>query len=170
MKKHAFWLTLAASLALTACTTILSNLPGVYKLDIDQGNIIDQRLVDQLRPNMTKRQVLYILGSPMLNDTFHDKRWDYVYSSQPGGGERMQKRLTLYFNNDNLVAVQGDFHPSAMPVAFDKTAGETSIDLPKRELDKSMWEKLTGLTGDDDGNSGKDVQTQKSSRGGRGQR
>lgn len=147
MNKSAILLAVAASLTLTACSTVFNNLPGVYTLDIEQGNMIDQSMIDQLRPNMTKRQVLYIMGSPMLADTFHEKRWDYLYSEQPGGEERLQKRVSLFFNGDNLIGVQGDFRPSALPVVKEST--ETNVDLPKRDLDKSMWEKITGLFSDE---------------------
>jgi outer membrane protein assembly factor BamE len=136
---------LAASLTLTACGTILNNLPGVYTLDIEQGNIIDQSMVDQLRPNMTKRQVLYIMGSPMLADAFHEKRWDYLYSEQASGEDRVQKRISLFFNGDNLMGVQGDFRPSSLATV--KESSEASVDVPKRDLDKSMWEKISSLFG-----------------------
>ncbi len=145
MKKSLLLLAAATSLPLTACNTILNNLPGVYTLDIEQGNIIDQNMVNQLRPNMTKRQVLYIMGSPMLADAFHEKRWDYLYSEQPGGEDRVQKRISLFFNGDNLMGVQGDFRPSALPVVKEST--ETSVDVPKRDLERSMWEKVSGLFG-----------------------
>lgn len=147
MKKTVSLLAVGVALASTGCETILNNLPGVYTIDIEQGNMIDQAMVDQLRPNMTKRQVLYIMGSPMLTDTFHEKRWDYLYSDQPGGEARMQKRISLYFNGDNLVGVQGDFHPSALPVMKEST--ESTVDVPKRELDTTMWEKISGLFGDE---------------------
>src|SRR5574343_781693 len=143
MKRAVFLLALAAPVALTGCETILSNLPGVYTIDIEQGNMIDQAMVDQLRPNMSKRQVLYIMGSPMLTDTFHEQRWDYLYSDQPGGEARMQKRLSLYFNGDNLTGVQGDFRPSQLPVIKEST--ETTVDIPKRDLDRTMWEKSSGI-------------------------
>lgn len=148
MKRAVFLLALAAPVALTGCETILSSLPGIYTIDIEQGNMIDQAMVDQLRPNMNKRQVLYIMGSPMLTDTFHDQRWDYLYSDQPGGEARMQKRLSLYFNGDNLVGVQGDFRPSQLPVVKEST--ETTIDVPKRDLERTMWEKITGIFGNED--------------------
>lgn len=148
MKRTVFPLAVAATLTLTACETILNNLPGVYSVDIEQGNMIDQAMVDQLRPNMSKRQVLYIMGSPMLADTFHERRWDYLYSDQPGGEDRVQKRISLYFDGDNLVGVQGDFRPSQLPVIKEST--ETTVDVPKRNLDKTMWEKITGLFSNDD--------------------
>lgn len=147
MKKSLIPLVTASLLTLPACSTILSNLPGIYTLDIEQGNIIDQDMIDQLRPNMTKRQVLYIMGSPMLADVFHQKRWDYLYSDQPEDGPRVQKRLSLFFNDDNLVGVQGDFKPSALPVI--KESKETTVDLPKRDLDKTLSEKFSGLLSDE---------------------
>lgn len=126
----------------------MNNLPGVYTLDIQQGNIISQDLVDQLRPNMTKRQVLYIMGSSMLVDVFHQKRWDYLYSEQLDGEARKQKRLSLFFDGDQLVGVQGDFKLSSLAVA--KQSKTTTLELPPREFDKTLWEKITGLFSDDD--------------------
>ncbi|MGZ8214761.1 MAG: outer membrane protein assembly factor BamE, partial [Methylosarcina sp.] len=64
------FLSVLAGLAMMSCSTILNKLPGVYTVNVQQGNIIDQEMIDQLRPNMTKRQVLYIMGSPMLKNTF----------------------------------------------------------------------------------------------------
>lgn len=140
-------LAIAASLTLVSCTTILTNLPGVYSVDVQQGNMVDQSMIDQLRPNMNKRQVLYIMGSPMLVDFFHQKRWDYLYSAQIEGGDRQQKRISLYFDNDQLIGVQGDFKPSEVPVI--KTSEETTVDVPKRDLEKTLWEMITGLFGYD---------------------
>lgn len=140
-------LAIAANLTLTSCTTILTNLPGVYTADVQQGNMVDQSMIDQLRPSMNKRQVLYIMGSPMLVDFFHQKRWDYLYSAQIEGGDRQQKRISLYFENDQLIGVQGDFKPSAVPVI--KTSEETTVDVPKRDLEKTLWEMITGLFGYD---------------------
>ncbi len=140
-------LAVLASLTLASCTTILTNLPGVYTVDVQQGNIVDQSMIDQLRPSMNKRQVLYIMGSPMLVDFFHQKRWDYLYSAQIEGGDRQQKRISLYFENDQLVGVQGDFKPSEVPVI--KTSDETTVEVPKRDLEKTMWEMITGLFGYD---------------------
>lgn len=143
MKKPFSSLVFASSLTLTGCTTIMENLPGVYSLDIQQGNIVNQEMIDQLRPNMTKRQVVYIMGSSMLVDVFHQKRWDYLYSEQPGGEDRVQKRLSLFFDDDRLIGIQGDFRPSSLPVIAESK--ETTVDLPKRDLEKTLWEKITGL-------------------------
>jgi outer membrane protein assembly factor BamE len=149
MKSAFTCVVILSSLLLVSCSYILNNLPGVYTIDIQQGNIIDQTMIDQLRPNMTERQVLYILGSPMLVDTFHQKRWDYLYSSQPGGEDRQQKKVSILFNADNLVSgIQGDFRPSSTPVV--KPSEETTVDVPKRDIELTMWQKITGLFGFDD--------------------
>ncbi|MFW5444318.1 MAG: outer membrane protein assembly factor BamE [Methylococcaceae bacterium] len=126
----------------------MNNLPGVYSLEIQQGNIINQEMIDQLRPKMTKRQVLYIMGSSMLVDVFHQKRWDYLYSEQPGGETRKQKRLSLFFLGDELIGVQGDFRPSTLPVITE--SNESTIEVPKRDLEKTLWEMITGLFSGDD--------------------
>jgi outer membrane protein assembly factor BamE len=148
MRKSLFSLSLLTSLTLASCSTILNNLPGVYTLEIQQGNIIDQAMIDQLQPGMNKRQVLYIMGSPMLDDVFHKNRWDYLYSDQPSGEDRVQKRIALFFENDQIAGIQGDFRPSTTPVI--KTSGETTVDVPKRDLEKTLWEKITGFVGYDD--------------------
>ena len=88
------------------------DFPGVYKISIPQGNIITQEMVDQLRPGMTKRQVIFVMGTPLVRDPYHQNRWDYVYNFQPGGGERGQERLSVLFENDQLVSLSGDFEPT----------------------------------------------------------
>ncbi|UTW09302.1 outer membrane protein assembly factor BamE [Pseudomonas benzenivorans] len=100
-------LTLTGLFALAGCS-----FPGVYKIDIQQGNVVTQDMIDQLRPGMTRRQVRFIMGNPLLTDTFHSNRWDYLYSIQPGGGQRLQERVSLVFDgNDQLVGLAGDFLP-----------------------------------------------------------
>lgn len=99
--------TLASLLVLAGCS-----FPGVHKIDIQQGNVVTQDMVDQLRPGMTTRQVRYIMGTPLIVDTFHSNRWDYLYSIQVAGGVRKQERITLIFNDNNeLQGLSGDFVP-----------------------------------------------------------
>jgi outer membrane protein assembly factor BamE len=149
MRSVFFCIFLLGSQLLISCSTILNNLPGVYTIPIQQGNIVDQTMIDQLRPDMTERQVLYILGSPMLVDTFHQKRWDYLYSNQPSGEDRQQKKVSILFNEDGLVSgIQGDFKPSATPVV--KPSEEKTVDVPKRDIEKTMWKKIKGVFGFDD--------------------
>jgi outer membrane protein assembly factor BamE len=148
MIKPLFPICLLAGLMLASCTTILNNLPGVYSLEIQQGNIVDQAMVDQLRAGMSKRQVLYIMGSPMLVDTFHQKRWDYLYADAPKTDDRKQKRITLIFEGDQLVGIQGDLRPADLPVV--SAAKETVVVVPKRNLERTMWEKITGWVSPDE--------------------
>jgi outer membrane protein assembly factor BamE len=141
MRKSLFYLSLLTNLILVSCSTVLNNLPGVYSIPIQQGNIIEQSMVDQLRPNMSKRQVLYIMGSPMLDDVFHKNRWVYLYSDKPIGEDRVQKQISLFFDNEKIVGMQGDFRPSATPVV--KVSTEATVDVPKRDLEKALWEKIS---------------------------
>lgn len=99
--------TLASLLVLAGCS-----FPGVHKIDIQQGNVVTQDMVDQLRPGMTTRQVRFIMGTPLIVDTFHPHRWDYLYSIQVAGGVRKQERISLTFNQNNeLQGLSGDFVP-----------------------------------------------------------
>jgi outer membrane protein assembly factor BamE len=79
-----------------------------YRIDVRQGNWVDQEMVSQLKPGQTRDQVRFILGSPLVSDMFHADRWDYIYRFQPGRGEAEQRRLTVYFQDDKLVRVGGD--------------------------------------------------------------
>ena len=100
-------LSLTGLFALAGCA-----FPGVYKIDIQQGNVVTQDMIDQLRPGMTRSQVRFIMGNPLITDTFHADRWDYLYSIQPGGGQRLQERVSLVFDgSDQLVGLAGDFMP-----------------------------------------------------------
>ena len=85
-----FTLLLAGCASSTDSGSKLISFPGAYKIDIQQGNVITQEMVDQLRPGMTRAQVQYVMGTPLLEDTFNKDRWDYVYSMQPGSEPRTQ--------------------------------------------------------------------------------
>ena len=117
--KRTFVITALASLALLGgCGNFGSmDFPGVYKISIPQGNIITQDMVDQLRPGMTKRQVIFVMGTPLVRDPYHQDRWDYVYNFQPGGGERGQERLSVVFEDDQLLSISGDFEPTPTETA-----------------------------------------------------
>ena len=133
---------------LSACSTLAIDVPLVYKIDIDQGNVIDQDMINQLRPNMTKRQVIYILGSPLLIDPFNESRWDYIYSVQLGKDDRTQQRIALFFADDSLIHLGGDLVPEANPAPA--PSKEITIEAPKRQLRKTLYEMITGLFSFDD--------------------
>lgn len=90
---------------IAACS---ARMPDVYRLDIQQGNVLDAPMLARLSPGMEKRQVRFILGTPMIIDTFNQDRWDYVYTYSQGGAEIEQRQVTLFFEGDRLVRVEGD--------------------------------------------------------------
>ena len=83
-------------------------IPGVYRIDIQQGNDITQEMMRQLKPGMSKSQVAYVMGTPLIIDTFHPDRWDYIYSFHPGNGQRKQRRVTIYFKQGQLDYLNGN--------------------------------------------------------------
>ena len=91
------------------------NAPLLHKIDIQQGNVIDQEMLDQLKPGMDKKQVKFIMGTPVLIDPFHNERWEYIYSLQEGGTVREQRHITLHFENDKLAYISGDIEISNIP-------------------------------------------------------
>ena len=93
-------------LLLAACSSM--STPQPYRIDIQQGNVITQEMVAQLKPGLTRDQVKFILGSPLVADMFHTDRWDYVYMLQPGKGEVQRRRLTVIFEDNKLVRLAGD--------------------------------------------------------------
>jgi len=113
-------LILSLSLALiTGCSSW--GFPGVYRINVEQGNIVTQEMVDQLKPGMSRRQVRYILGTPLVNDTFNQNRWDYTYILRNGRGIIEQSTLTVFFEGDNLVRIEGDLAPTD-PIAEEETS------------------------------------------------
>ncbi|WP_163832330.1 outer membrane protein assembly factor BamE [Spartinivicinus ruber] len=122
MQKTIMRLIILLSLtSLSACSFFSENerqtisFPGVHKIDVQQGNVVTQEMINQLRPGMTKRQVRYVMGTPLLVDTFQQERWDYIYSFQPGGKTRVQETVSLFFNDGKLSHFTGDFRPEPTP-------------------------------------------------------
>jgi len=79
-----------------------------YRMDIQQGNFVSQEMVAQLRRGMTKDQVRFLLGTPLVTDIFHADRWDYVYLLDKPGQDLKRRRLAVFFEGDKLVRVDGD--------------------------------------------------------------
>lgn len=111
----------AAITAIAGCSaTTMTEWVDPYRIDVRQGNYVDQEMVAQLREGMTRDQVRYVLGSPLLVDTFRNDRWDYVYRFSPGKGEPEQRSLSVYFENDLLSRVEANI--GAAPVGDDAVA------------------------------------------------
>jgi len=130
--------------ALTACSSARTlneemlaaadKIPGVYKIDVRQGNLVTQEMINQLRPGMDKRQVTFILGTPLLVDPFHKDRWDYFYDLKTAGKQTTQERVTVFFADNKLVNLRGNFKPSNQfqPMLINTEV----IDVPKREKEE----------------------------------
>ncbi|NDG93991.1 MAG: outer membrane protein assembly factor BamE [Gammaproteobacteria bacterium] len=107
-------LGLTAVLLLSACSSL--EFPGVYKLTIQQGNIVSQEMVDRLKPGMTRSQVQFVLGNPVLADSFERDRWNYVYTIDIPGQATIERELIIVFEDDRLLRFEGDYTPSESKV------------------------------------------------------
>jgi outer membrane protein assembly factor BamE len=111
-------LTLAAAAAvavfLTGCSKV-PHIPGItpYRMEIQQGNFVSQEMVSQLKPGMSRDQVRFLLGTPLVTDIFHRDRWDYVYWRETADGAREQRKLAVFFQDGKLTRLDGDVVPAA---------------------------------------------------------
>jgi len=99
---------IAVALSLSACSS------WVYRIDIPQGNYLEQKSIDKIQVGMTKEQVKYVLGSPVIIDTFDNDTWNYIYRFKSGRSEKLnvQKSFTIKFKENKLIAAEGDFELS----------------------------------------------------------
>lgn len=142
-------------LPLAACSNV--QMPDVasvitpYRIDIRQGNYVTQEMVAQLKPGMSRDQVRFILGTPLVADIFHADRWDYIYSFKPGRGEVQLRRFAVFFADNKLARVAGDVvgaEPGEADAAATAAAGERArvIEIapeggPKKDEDKEGEKK-----------------------------
>ena len=104
--------------AISAGCSYFPTIPGAtpYKMEIQQGNFVTQDMISRLKLGMTRDQVKFVLGTPLVVDMFHSDRWDYVYARQPqGGGPVEQRRFALFFEDSKLKRVEGDVIPAGNP-------------------------------------------------------
>jgi outer membrane protein assembly factor BamE len=103
-------LLVAASCALIAACSYKPSFINEYKIDIQQGNVLTQEMVAQLKPGQTRDQVRFLLGTPLVIDIFHQQRWDYIYRYQSGQtGNVESRKLTVFFDAEGrLERVGGD--------------------------------------------------------------
>ncbi len=94
-----------AVLSLSACSS------WVYRYDIPQGNYLDQKSIDKLQVDMTKEQVKFVLGSPVIIDAFNNNTWHYVYKLKSGRDKKFDitKKFIISFVDDKLTEASGDF-------------------------------------------------------------
>ena len=103
-------LALAALLLALVAGCGVPRIPGItpYKPEIQQGNYLSQEIIAQVKPGMTREQVRFLLGTPLLTDIFHADRWDYVYWREAENGKRESRRVALFFSDNKLERIVGD--------------------------------------------------------------
>jgi outer membrane protein assembly factor BamE len=143
---------LAALVATSGCSSTKipspADLPIVYKIDVQQGNEVTQDMLAQLKPGMERAKVRFIMGTPLVVDTFHNDRWDYVFTMQKRGGERVQRRVSLYFRDDKLDRVAGDVKPAAGAIATSADRASKTIEVPPAE--KGLFTRVSETVSGDD--------------------
>ena len=112
------WLLLAVVLT-ASCA-----LPSIYRVTVQQGNVITQEMVDQLKPGMTREQVAFVMGQPVVRNAFDDTRWDYVYTIDVPGAYESRLLVSLFFESDALTLITGDLAPTAAAEATTAAAGQ----------------------------------------------
>jgi len=108
---------------LGACSSLPMLPLTPYKMDIQQGNVVTPEMIAKLQLGMTRSQVRFALGTPLVVDPFRNDRWDYVYRYMKAGAVTEQRRLKVIFREDQLARVEGDGAPaSLMPAPAVKPA------------------------------------------------
>jgi len=130
-----------ALLLLGGCSSqMLPVLPGLkpYRMDVQQGNVVTQEMIAKIQPGMTRNQVRFALGTPLVVDPFHTDRWDYVYLYQKAGVMTEQRRIAVLFKDDRLVRIDGDVLPAGAagatpPAKSDKPAFPEPAGAPQAQ-------------------------------------
>ena len=133
-------LPLVIAALLPACKSVeMPRIPGVtpYRMVIQQGNFISQEMVSQLKPGMTKEQVRFVLGTPLVTDIFHADRWDYVFFRETADGKREQRNLSVVFENSKLARVLGDLLPSEGAARSGGFEAQAKPDTPPKPATKA---------------------------------
>lgn len=102
---------------------------GPYRVNVQQGNALDAESVARLKPGMSRSQVRFLLGTPLVVDPFRNDRWDYVYVYYEAGSLVEQKRISLFFEGDTLARIEGDM--PAPPAPTSDVPGTTSSVEPQ---------------------------------------
>ena len=118
----------SAVIASLLAVTLLAGCgwPRVHKVIVQQGNVITQEMIDKLKPGMTRTQVAYIMGEPVVRNTFNDSRWDYVYSLENPGFYEVSSSVSLFFENERLSYFIGDLAPTSAQPEAEEAAEEAS--------------------------------------------
>jgi len=149
---------LALPTILLACGAFFAS-GCVYKMSIQQGNYLVTDSVSQLKEGMTRSQVRFLLGTPMVPDAFDDSRWDYYYFfSSKQYKKPLQRRLTVYFEDERVQRYENQGVPTQTDLAqLERDLRKAINDNKKNERKPSMWKRMTGRGGAEKGAAGNDV-------------
>jgi outer membrane protein assembly factor BamE len=131
---------------LAGCSMPKFRLPRVHKITVQQGNVITQEMIDKLRPGMNRAQVAFVMGEPVMRNTFNNDRWDYIYTVEVPGLYEELKRMSIYFVDDRLNHFTGDYVPTEQARAAMKAQAESSPDddsTPSEEEDEGAADPAT---------------------------
>lgn len=119
---------IAVALSISACSS------WVYRIDIPQGNYLEQKNIDKIQVGMTKEQVKFILGSPVIVDTFDKDTWNYIYRFTSGRSKKLnaKKSFIMKFEDDKLISAEGDFELSEnFNTPFNASVSQRDVDAVK---------------------------------------
>jgi len=159
VRKVLISVALVASLGLAGCTMlsehslgdnvvrVLDRMPFIYRPTIQQGNVVSQDAVDGLQPGMSKSQVRFVMGTPMLTDVFHNNRWDYVFTRGKGSTPTEFQRVAVFFEDERLARIEGDLRPLP-PELRQPREQDVVVNVPDWEGDNRSWiRRLLGNIG-----------------------
>jgi len=124
------------ALVLLLAALLLSGCNFIYRQPVFQGNLLEKANVEQLKPGMTRAQVLALLGSPPLADPFHADRWDYAATERRDHGDTQVKNLTVWFEGDTLARMEGEYFPEQDAELLVELREFGFYNLPKDKEDK----------------------------------
>ena len=140
------WFTARAGIAFTVVVAALASggcdvprLPGVYRIDVQQGNVVTRSMVDQLEIGMEKRKVRFIMGTPLLVDSFNPDRWDYLYVLRPGSGPVVTHRVSVFFVDDRLDRIEDRL---GADLAQDEERTQRLVKVPKQRSRQGILYRL----------------------------
>ena len=115
-----------------------------HRVDVQQGNVNTQEMLAQLQPGMDKKKVGLIMGAPIIQDTFHKDRWDYIYTFQKGRKQPRKRHVILLFKDDKLAQVTGDVTPADGPIQVDMRQ-DAQVDVPPRPKPNVVYRAMNAI-------------------------
>ena len=145
-------------------------LPEIYKIDIQQGNEITSEMLMKLKPGMTKAQVRFVLGTPLIQDTFHQERWDYVYAMRVRDIITEERHVVLNFEDEQLKNITGEVIPKVddsksddrieknnKNLQLNEKKGNNELEISDEEIKSSQSGKLPPLIEDEELSENKEL-------------